>query len=131
MVETYYGPKPDPVRVEHLDGRTHVWLVKDAERDTVDRGPDERDTVEVYTGRTLHFTMWGTLSAAEIERGFDALWTEHERDGMGDAERIALLAQSDSDNADALAELGDMMAEQSDALAELGDMIATLQGGEQ
>ena len=122
MVETYYGPKPDPVRVEHLDGRTHVWLVKDAERDTVDRGPDERDAVEVYTGKTLHFTMWGTVSAADIERGFDALWTEHERDGMGDSERISAVEQATADN-------GKQMETVFQAVAELGDMIATAGGG--
>lgn len=122
MVETYYGPKPDPVRVEHLDGRTHVWLVKNAERDTVDRGPDERDAVEVYTGKTLHFTMWGTVSAAEIERGFDALWAEHERDGMGDSERISAVEQATADN-------GKQMETVFQAVAELGDMIATAGGG--
>ncbi len=122
MVETYYGPKPEPVRVEHLDGRTHVWLVKDAERDTVDRGPDERDAVEVYTGKTLHFTMWGTVSAAEIERGFDALWTEHERDGMGDAERIGTVEQATAENSK-------QMETVFQAVAELGDMIATAGGG--
>lgn len=123
MVETYYGPKPDPVRVEHLDGRTHVWLVKDAERDTVDRGPDERDAVEVYTGRTLHFTMWGTVSAAEIASGFDALWAEHERDGMGDSERISAVEQAAADN-------GRQMETVFQAVAELGDMIATAGGGD-
>lgn len=122
MVETYYGPKPERVRVEHLDGRTHVWLVKDAERDTVDRGPDEHDAVEVYTGKTLHFTMCGTVSAAEIERGFDALWAEHERDGMGDSERISAVEQATADN-------GKQMETVFQAVAELGDMIATAGGG--
>lgn len=122
MVETYYGPKPDPVRVEHLDGRTHVWLVRDAERDTVDRGPDDRDAVEVYTGRTLHFTMWGTVSAAEIERCFEALWAEHERDGMGDSERISAVERAAADN-------GKQMETVFQAVAELGDMIATAGGG--
>ncbi len=122
MVESYYGPKPEPVRVEHLDGRTHVWLVKDAERDTVDRGPDERDAVEVYTGKTLHFTMWGTVSAADIERDFDALWAEHERDGMGDSERISAVEQATADN-------GRQMETVFQAVAELGDMIATVGGG--
>lgn len=122
MVETYYGPKPERVRVEHLDGRTHVWLVKDAERDTVDRGPDERDAVEVYTGKTLHFTMWGTVSAAEIERGFEALWAEHERDGMGDSERISAVERATADN-------GKQMETVYQAVAELGDMIATAGGG--
>lgn len=122
MVETYYGPKPERMRVEHLDGRTHVWLVKDAERDTVDRGPDEHDTVEVYTGKTLHFTMCGAVSAAEIERGFDALWAEHERDGMGDSERISAVEQATADN-------GKQMETVFQAVAELGDMIATAGGG--
>lgn len=122
MVETYYGPKPERVRVEHLDGRTHVWLVKDAERDTVDRGPDEHDAVEIYTGKTLHFTMCGTVSAAEIERGFDALWAEHERDGMGDSERISAVEQATADN-------GKQMETVFQAVAELGDMIATAGGG--
>lgn len=122
MVETYYGPKPDPVRVEHLDGRTHVWLVKDAERDTVDRGPDERDSVEVYTGKTLHFTMWGTVSAADIEHCFDALWSEHELDGIGDAERIGAVEQATAENSSQLETV-------FQGMAELGNMIATVGGG--
>ena len=122
MVETYYGPKPERVHVEHLDGRTHVWLVKDAERDTVDRGPDEHDAVEVYTGKTLHFTMWGTVTADEVERGFDALWSEHELDGMDDAERISAVEQATTDN-------GKQLETAFQALAELGDMIATVGGG--
>lgn len=122
MVETYYGPKPNPVRVEHLDGRTHVWLVKDAERDTVDRGPDERDSVEVYTGKTLHFTMWGTVSAADIERCFDALWSEHELDGIGDAERIGAVEQATAENSSQLETV-------FQGMAELGNMIATVGGG--
>lgn len=122
MVETYYGPKPERVHVEHLDGRTHVWLVKDAERDTVDRGPDEHDAVEIYTGKMLHFTMWGTVTADEVERGFDALWSEHELDGMDDAERIGAVEQATSDNSKQLETA-------FQALAELGDMIATVGGG--
>lgn len=122
MVETYYGPKPERVHVEHLDGRTHVWLVKDAERDTVDRGTDERDSVEVYTGKTLHFTMWGTVSADEVERGFDALWSEHELDGIGDTERIVAVEQVTADN-------GKQLETAFQALAELGDMIASTGGG--
>lgn len=122
MVETYYGPEPERVHVEHLDGRTHVWLVKDAERDTVDRGPDEHDAVEVYTGKTLHFTMWGTVTADEVERGFDALWSEHEMDGVGDAERIGAVEQATADN-------GKQLETVFQAVAELGDMIATAGGG--
>lgn len=122
MVKTYYGPKPERVHVEHLDGRTHVWLVKDAERDTVDRGPDEHDAVEVYTGKTLYFTMWGTVTADEVERGFDALWSEHELDGMDDAERISAVEQATTDN-------GKQLETAFQALAELGDMIATVGGG--
>lgn len=122
MVETYYGPKPERVHVEHLDGRTHVWLVKDAERDTVDRGPDGRDAVEVYTGKTLHFTMWGTVSAADIERCFDALWSEHELDGIGDAERIGAVEQATAENSSQL----EMVFQ---GMAELGNMIATVGGG--
>lgn len=122
MVETYYGPKPERVRVEHLDGRTHVWLVKDAERDTVDRGPDSADAVEVYTGKTLYFTMWGTVTADEVERGFDALWSEHELDGMGDAERISAVEQATAEN-------GSQLETVFQAVAELGDMIATAGGG--
>lgn len=99
-----------------------MWLVKDAERDTVDRGPDERDSVEVYTGKTLHFTMWGTVSADEVERDFDALWSEHELDGVGDTERIVAVEQATADN-------GKQLEMAFQALAELGDMIATA-GGE-
>lgn len=122
MVETYYGPKPERVHVEHLDGRTHVWLVKDAERDTVDRGSDGRNAVEVYTGKTLHFTMWGTVSAADIERCFDALWSEHELDGIGDAERIGAVEQATAENSSQLETV-------FQGMAELGNMIATVGGG--
>lgn len=122
MVETYYGPKPERVHVEHLDGRTHVWLVKDAERVSVDRGPDGHDAVEAYTGKTLHFTMWGTVGADEVVRRFDALWSEHELDGMGDAERISAVEQATADN-------GKQMETVFQALAELGEMIATGGGG--
>lgn len=122
MVETYYGPKPERVHVEHLDGRTHVWLVKDAERDTVDRGPDERDAVEVYTGKTLHFTLWGTVTTDEVERGFDALWSEHELDGIGDAERIGAVEQATAENSSQLETV-------FQGMAELGNMIATVGGG--
>ena len=122
MVETYYGPKPERVHVEHLDGRTHVWLVKDAERDTVDRGPDGRDAVEVYTGKTLHFTMWGTVSADDVERRFDALWSEHELDGIGNAERIGAVEQATAENSSQLETV-------FQGMAELGNMIATVGGG--
>lgn len=122
MVETYYGPKPERVHVEHLDGRTHVWLVKDAERDTVDRGPDGRDAVEVYTGKTLHFTLWGTVTADEVERRFDALWSEHELDGIGDAERIGAVEQATAENSSQLETV-------FQGMAELGNMIATVGGG--
>lgn len=122
MVETYYGPKPERVHVEHLDGRTHVWLVKDAEHDTVDRGPDEHDAVEVYTGKTLYFTMWGTVTADEVERGFDALWSEHELDGIGDAERIGAVEQATAENSSQLETV-------FQGIAELGNMIATVGGG--
>lgn len=122
MVETYYGPKPERVHVEHLDGRTHVWLVKDAERDTVDRGPDGRDAVDVYTGKTLHFTLWGTVTTDEVERGFDALWSEHELDGIGDAERIDAVEQATAENSSQLETV-------FQGMAELGNMIATVGGG--
>ena len=78
--------------------------------------------MEIYTGKTLHFTMCGTVSAAEIERGFDALWAEHERDGMGDSERISAVEQATADN-------GKQMETVFQAVAELGDMIATAGGG--
>lgn len=122
MVETYYGPKPERVHVEHLDGRTHVWLVKDAERDTVDRGPDEHGAVEVYTGKTLHFTLWGTVNADEVERGFDALWSEHELDGIGDAERIGAVEQATAENSSQLETV-------FQGMAELGNMITAVGGG--
>lgn len=122
MVETYYGPKPERVRVEHLDGRTHVWLVKDVERDTVDRGPDEHDAVEVYTGKTLYFVLWGTVTADEVERGFDALWSEYELDGMGDTERIGAVEQATAENSSQLETV-------FQGMAELGNMIASVGGG--
>lgn len=123
MVETYYGPKPERVRVEHLDGRTHVWLVRDATADTVDNGPDGGGAVEVYTGKLLRFALWGMLSAEEIEANFDELWAEHENDGMTDGQRIDTVEKSAADNASQIETL-------MQGVAELGDMIATQQGGE-
>lgn len=122
MVETYYGPKPDPVRVEHLDGRTYVWLVKDVTADAVDNGPDADSAVEVYTGRLLRFTLWGTLSAEEAEAHFDELWAEHEKDGVPADERIDGVEKSTADNASQIETL-------FQGVAELGDMIAA-QGGD-
>lgn len=122
MIETYYGPKPDRVRVEHLDGRTHVWLVRDATADTVDNGPDAESSVEVYTGSLLHFALWGTLPAEEVEAHFDELWAEHENDGMSTDERIGDVEKSTADNASQIETL-------FQGVAELGDMIAT-QGGD-
>ena len=122
MVEAYYGPKPDPVRVEHLDGRTHVWLVKDVTADAVDNGPDADSAVEVYTGRLLRFTLWGTLSAEEAEAHFDELWAEHEKDGVPADERIDGVEKSTADNASQIETL-------FQGVAELGDMIAA-QGGD-
>ena len=122
MIETYYGPKPDRVRVEHLDGRTHVWLVRDATADTVDNGPDAESSVEVYTGSLLHFALWGTLPTEEVEAHFDELWAEHENDGMSTDERIGDVEKSTADNASQIETL-------FQGVAELGDMIAT-QGGD-
>lgn len=122
MIETYYGPKPDAVRVEHLDGRTHVWLVKDATADTIDHGPESSDAVEVYTGKLVRFTLFGTVSAEEVEAHFDTLWAEHEADGASDAERIGAVEKSAADNASQIETL-------MQGVAELGDMIAS-QGGD-
>lgn len=107
-----------------------VWLRRNIERDVADNGPDVEKAVEFYRADEVHFVQAGALTVEEITAAFDELWAAHDDDGMTDSERIAALASSDSDNADALAELGDMLAEQADALVELGDMVATLQGGE-
>lgn len=107
-----------------------VWLRKDIEQDVYDNGPEGGKAVAFYRADEVHFVSGGVPAADEVAASFDALWAAHEHDGMTDAERIAALAASDSDNSDALAELGDMLAEQADALAELGDMMAALQGGE-
>lgn len=121
----------EPARVTVIqDGAfATVRMRRDIQRDVAD-GPDG-SSCEFWRAETLGFRIMGTPTAEEIEADFDAIAERQLEAERTDAERIALLAQSDSDNADALAELGDMMAEQCDALAELGDMIATLQGGEQ
>lgn len=107
-----------------------VWLRKNIERDVADNGPDAARAIEFYRADEVHFVQAGAPAVDEVTAAFDELWAAHDGDGMTDAERIAALASSDSDNVDALAELGDMLAEQADALAELGDMVASMQGSE-
>lgn len=129
VVESISADEPQRVEVAQHGPVAHVWLRKSIGQDTADRGPE--GTPETFWRcEELCFAVAGSPTQAELEEGFDALWAAHEHDGMTDAERIAALAASDSDNSDALAELGDMLAEQADALAELGDLVATLQGGE-
>ncbi len=112
----------------HADGMgADVWLRKNIERDVADNGPDAEKAIEFYRADEVHFVRDVVPTVDEVTAAFDELWAAHEDDGMTDAERIAALAASDSDNTDALAELGDMLAEQADALAELGDMVAALQ----
>ena len=122
----------DAVLVEaRADGMAaDVWLRKNIEQDVYDNGVEDGKAVAFCRADEVHFVADGVPAVHELEASFDALWAAHEHDGMTDAERIAALAASDSDNSDALAELGDMLAEQADALAELGDLAATLQGGE-
>lgn len=113
------------------DGMTaDVWLRRNIERDVADQGPDAGKAIEFYRADEVHFVHAGVPTVDEAAAAFDALWAAHEHDGMTDAERIAALASSDSDNSDALAELGDLLAEQADAIAELGELVASIQGGE-
>lgn len=129
-VESISAEEPARVEVAQHGPVAHVWLRRGIEKDTADNGP-EGTPYEFWRCEELCFAVAGTTTAEEVEASFDELWAAHEHDGMTDAERIAALTASDSDNADALAELGDMLAEQADALAELGDMVAGMQGGEQ
>ncbi len=133
VVETRSSTPPEAVVVEAMPGgaASCVWLRRGIERDVADQGPDAERAVEFYRADEVGFSVEGVPTADEVAASFDALWAAHEHDGMTDAERIAALAASDSDNSDALAELGDMLAEQADAIAELGDIVANVQGGEQ
>ena len=127
--QTISATPPEAVLIEaRADGMgADVWLRKNIERDVADNGPDAGRAIEFYRADEVHFVQAGAPTVDEVTAAFDELWAAHDGDGMTDAERIAALAASDSDNTDALAELGDMLAEQADALAELGDMVAALQ----
>ncbi len=130
VTESISAEEPPRASVVRHGPVSCVWLRRGIERDTADRGPDG-EGCDFWRCHELFFTTAEALTAEQAEQGLDALWAAHEHDGMTDAERIAALAASDSDNADALAELGDMLAEQADAIAELGDIVASVQGGEQ
>lgn len=86
-----------------------VWLRRDIRRDTADFGPNPEKAVEVWRAEEVHYVCVGTPSVEEVEASFDALWAEHENDGLSDSERIVQIEQRQADTEAALLELGDMI----------------------
>lgn len=115
------GERPETVEIAGTD----VWLrrgIAEGEREE-QGGEDGSVKVKVFTYEELHFTdPTGELTVEGAKADFDTVWGEHERDGMGDSERISAVEQATADN-------GKQMETVFQAVAELGDMIATAGGG--
>lgn len=115
------GERPEAVEIAGTD----VWLrrnIVEGERGEQD-GEGGSVKVKVFTYEELHFTdPTGELTVDGAKADFDAVWAAHERDGMGDSERISAVERAAADN-------GKQMETVFQAVAELGDMIATAGGG--
>lgn len=115
------GERPEAVEIAGTD----VWLrrgISEGEREE-QGGEGGSVKVKVFTYEELHFTdPTGQLTVDSAKADFEAVWAEHERDGMGDSERISAVEQATADN-------GKQMETVFQAVAELGDMIATAGGG--
>lgn len=115
------GDRPETVEIAGTD----VWLRRGiAEGEREEQGGEGGSVkVKVFTYEELHFAdPTGELTVDGAKADFDAVWAEHERDGMGDSERISAVEQATADN-------GKQMETVFQAVAELGDMIATAGGG--
>lgn len=115
------GERPETVEIAGTD----VWLRRGiAEGEREEQGGEGGFVkVKVFTYEELHFTdPTGQLTVDGAKADFEAVWAEHERDGMGDSERISAVEQATADN-------GKQMETVFQAVAELGDMIATAGGG--
>lgn len=115
------GERPETVEIAGTD----VWLRRGiAEGEREEQGGEGGSVkVKVFTYEELHFTdPMGQLTVDGAKADFEAVWAEHERDGMGDSERISAVEQATADN-------GKQMETVFQAVAELGDMIATAGGG--
>lgn len=115
------GERPETVEIAGTD----VWLRRGiAEGEREEQGGEGGSVkVKVFTYEELHFTdPTGELTVEGVKADFDTVWGEHERDGMGDSERISAVEQATADN-------GKQMETVFQAVAELGDMIATAGGG--
>lgn len=113
--------RPEAVEIAGTD----VWLRRGiAEGEREEQGGEGGSVkVKVFTYEELHFTdPTGELTVEGAKADFDTVWGEHERDGMGDFERISAVEQATADN-------GKRMETVFQAVAELGDMIATAGGG--
>lgn len=115
------GERPETVEIAGTD----VWLRRGiAEGEREEQGGEGGSVkVKVFTYEELHFIdPTGELTVEGAKADFDTVWEEHERDGMGDSERISAVEQATADN-------GKQMETVFQAVAELGDMIATAGGG--
>ena len=115
------GERPETVEIAGTD----VWLRRGiAEGEREEQGGEGGSVkVKVFTYEELHFTdPTGELTVDGAKADFEAVWAEHERDDMGDSERISAVEQATANN-------GKQMETVFQAVAELGDMIATAGGG--
>ena len=109
IVETISGTEPARVVVAQDGPVAHVWMRRNIEKDVKDPDDGEGESYEFWCAKELAFTVAGSPTAAGIEADFDAVWAEHERDGMTEAERITELEAQNADMQAALLELGDMV----------------------
>lgn len=111
----------DAVLIEPRPGgaSADVWLRRNIEQDTADRGEDAEDAITFYRADEVHFVAAGVPSVEEVTAAFDELWDAHEHDGMTDAERIDALTA-------ALRETKQALEDTNAALLEIGDLV----GGE-
>lgn len=104
MIEkSFSATEPSHVSVEHIGDHTTVWLRKNIEQDTADRGPDESDAVTYWACDEVSFTVPGRMTADQVESRFDELWEAHRDDGRP-AEEVAAEARAAAAEAKAAAE---------------------------
>lgn len=102
------GERPEAVEIAGAD----VWLRRGiAEGEREERGGEGGSVkVKVFTYEELHFTdPTGELTVEGAKADFEAVWAEHEADGMSMEEQIASLQQQVADSQAALLELGDIV----------------------
>lgn len=96
MIEKSYSTErqQDVTVLDLGTGFTEVWLRKNHTQDTADDGPDG-EAREFWACDEVSFTVAGQMTEEEAQADFDALWADHEDDGMP-AEDIAKIAREEA-----------------------------------